>query len=521
MKKPFYTCLCALALLWSTACEDPYKGVSFTLAEEQPIGLWLADQAEFSLWVEMLQKADIFNAINLGVTEYTCFVADNSAVKAWLSQKGYAKVADIPQEEVDLLMRYHVIAGNVLKASDMLLKLPTPTVSGDYLTAGVDTQTEVRYIDNGSGKARSSIVTKDLEMSNGIIQQIDNLLQPIVETLWDLLSENPEGRYSIFAQAVAAAGYDSFLDRSTLTYEDYTYKDNKTVFAVPDSIYHLHGIESFADLCSRFDGDPAQEDSPFHQYVLYHFMHNLNSYAELTTFHEDGKSMILYTLSSRKGLSILDSANVVWLNPHEECFNIMEGHRDIPAQNGYLHEVNGLMVLPSRMAHYTVVWEPTEAPEFRRIPFYRSQKTTSAAPEKYELDPEEPIANIHWYSVPRTAGKVWYNSQNIEDRFWNHDALFWSLGSIGSMELTLPVLPMGKYRMYCIKINDNANGGKFHVYWDTEQMMSDANFKNADARATWGGVRNLLAEERHVLRFVCGSLAGWGGIDRLIFLPQE
>lgn len=505
-----------------TSCEDPFKDEPFKAFEEQTIGVYLQEQPQYALWVTMLDRANLLNAINLGSATYTCFVADNEAVEAYMTEQGTTFNEFIEDTEaLEYLMRYHILVGDAINASDMLLKLPIKTASGDYLTAGVDPATEVRYIDNGEGKPRSNIVRKDAVMSNGVVQEVDCLLHPFTESIWDVISG--EERYSIFADAIKAVDFVDWLSRTEVRYEetDATYRENKTLFAVPDSIYAIHGVTSLADLQGLIGGDPADENSDFYQYMLYHVMDDLNSYAELTDFPYDGNSMILYTASERRGLSILDSVNTIWFNPQEPAkrFNIIEGRRDIPTKNGYIHEINNLGEVPAAMAHYYVIWELTSDKAYRKIPFYRSEKSTGATAETYVLEKGE-IPGLSWSATPANKGRVWYHSENVGDRYWNDDALYWDLGVSGELVLTTPVLPKGKYLLKSEKLNDNTTGGKYNMSLDrVTNLHTDVNFKGGATFATHGSAQTFGSEETHVIRYTTGSLQGYGGVDRIVFEP--
>ena len=135
------------------SCNDPFKDQVFRAYDEKPVGEWLSGQPEFSMWVEMLRKVDLYNAMNLGASRFTCFVADNDAVRTYLREKtDYESIAEMPDDEVDFLLRYHIINGAKMASANLMLKLSLPTLTGDYLTAGVDVVTQQRYIDNGEGK---------------------------------------------------------------------------------------------------------------------------------------------------------------------------------------------------------------------------------------------------------------------------------------------------------------------------------------------------------------------------------
>ena len=247
-------------LLLLGSCDDPYKDQVFRAYDEQPVGEWLADQPEFSMWVAMLRKVNLYNAMNLGSGQFTCFVADNAAVETYLREKtSYGSVEEMPADEIDFLLRYHIISGAKMASANLMLKLSLPTLTGDYLTAGINIDTQRRYIDNGEGKEPSFLVRKDINLSNGVIHTLDKLLEPLTQSVWDIISGNSS--YSIFAGAVEACGLDGWLDNTYRTIAETTIRENKTVLVVSDEVFRSRGINSLDELKAWFGGgDPADKD---------------------------------------------------------------------------------------------------------------------------------------------------------------------------------------------------------------------------------------------------------------------
>ena len=237
--------------------------------------------------------------------------------------------------------------------------------------------------------------------------------------------------------------------------------------------------------------------------------------------------MIKYTWSDRKGFSILDAEGEVTINGHEngKGFHIVDGFRDIPARNGYIHEIDNVGYLPVNMAHYIVVWEPTDKIEFSTIPFYRSEKTSTSPTQTYDIiENELEVSGIRWQSIPEAKAKVWYHSQYLGGgRYKYHDALYWNMGTIGWLEMDIPVLPVGKYKLCCEKLNNGSVGGKATGLIDTFDLRAGAaeiNFANGSTYATWETF-NFPREETHTIRFNVASAAGDFGVDRFEFIPVD
>lgn len=522
MNRKIIYLLSAACIMAASGCGDPFKDTMFKAYEEESIATTLASDREYSLWVEMLKEVNMFNALNLGITEYTCFAVKNDSLTAYMDSKGWKNVSDIPYDELDYFVRYHIIAGKKYDNSDLLLKLGTRTVSGDWLTAGLDLETELRYIDNGDGVRRSYIIDKDIVATNGVIHGLDYPLMPITESVWNIIDRN--GEYSIFADALEAAGLSEWLDNTYVEFEGQKVRENKTVFVVPDQVFKARGINSVEDLKARFSTeDPSNKNSALYQYLEYHLFDKLVGYSELTTFPEGYKSMIYYGLSAKKGFSILDSGGKIIFNPDagEDSFHISDTRRDIPAKNGYIHEIDNLGVLPQTMSHYVVVYEPTDKFEFNGISFYRSDMSSSSSVNRYYLtDSEIQFPGIRWESIPESKAKVWYHSENVS-RYLNHDAIHWDLGTIGWIEFDIPVIPLGKYRISAEKYNTSSDGGKYNALFDN-LALADAvvNFATGSTHGLWRTF-TIATEESHTIRFSVADQAGTCGIDRFVFTPID
>lgn len=511
-------------LLLLGSCDDPFQDQVFRAYDEQPVGEWLAAQPEYSTWVAMLEKTNLYNALNLGASQLTCFVADNAAMETYLRENtSYGSIDQMPVDEIDFLLRYHIIHGAKIASSNLMLKLSLPALTGDYLTGGIDLETQQRYIDNGEEKEPSYLVEKDIDLSNGVIHKLDKPLEPLTQSVWDIIAGNPS--YSIFAGAVEACGLAAWLDNTYRTIAQTTIRENKTVLVVSDEVFRSRGINTLEELKSYLgSGDPADKNSDLYQFMIYHMMDKLNGYAELTTFPADYKSMTIYSCSEVKGISVLDTGGAIEFNPQagDESFRIVEDRRDIPAKNGYVHEIDNLGVLPQAMAPYVVVWEPTDKFEFQAVPFYRSEKSAGSEVQRYSLvENGLQVPGIRWESIPETKADVWYHSEYVDTgRYLYSDALYWNMGEIGWLEVDIPVLPAATYSFTIEKSNDADYGGKCNVLWDDVAMGNDRNFVNGDALGTWGN-RTLTSEETHTVRFTVGSTGGICGFDRIIFVPVE
>lgn len=547
-------------LLGFSSCDEPFEGV-FVASDEVSAANWLLERPEYSDWVEILRRVDSYNAYNTSASKNTFFVANNEALQRFAEERAaelgadYTSIFDLPEDDLRKLVEYNSIPDYAVLSKNMYGNVSRKTTSGDYITAGYNVDRNLRYINNGDGFEDSFLIDADIEVINGLIHVVDRPLRPIFETVWDIIMSNPE-EYTIFIDAVKAAGdsLKNFLQREEATVywgpegskRYYTYRDYKTVFVVPNSEYQAFGIYDFNQLMSEYfpnDIDnPSNPNGDFFHYMFYHIMHKRMSYADLTTFprtpRDEGTSytthMTLYPMSNKKGISVRDQGDIIF-NQQDMPFTINPTRRDIPGNNGYVHEIVGsIMAIPERMARYAVEIEFTDKIEFSAIDFYQSDKPQGQTADTWRIYPDD-IPGISWIAVPMNEARVWYSNEYMaagkagnhnsgipkgDNRYKNHDAIYWDLGATGSITFRLPPTPRGQnYRIYVVKSNDQYKGGKYAVRWGTQDMGNDRNFMGGDETAEWG-TKNPSLEEETNFRLRLSQVTGEAGIDRIILMPE-
>ncbi len=569
-------------------CEDPYKGDRFKAYTDTTVSQWLTTKPEYSTWVELLKKTDLFNTLNLSTVNYTCFVADNASVDyyrehhtsfasvdEWLAAlsdtagNGEQQVANRQKlDEAKYLMRYHVLPGGKLSNANLMMKLAIPTATGDFLTANIDFSRNMRYIDNGDGKERSYVVAKDSLRTNGYVHKLDKMLQPMLQSIWDIISV-PDSPYRILSDAIAACGLDTWLDN--IYVEDVfgeKVRDYKTLFAVPDAVFRANEINDKDELLNQLGGgDPKDVNSSFYKFVAYHIMDRMAGYSDLTQFPigpTGPAAKVVSTTVARLSDVIIHTGfgydeefhqwNHVCLAVTDQgttraVFNRIDGHpeysfridevrKDLPAQNGYIHEIDGLMKPPyGLMPPYTVIFEPTDMIDFRTIPFYRSEKIAESVPERLdigELVTEGKFRGIRWNTLG--TGSIYYNNilpeavSECKYDYFNYDMLCWQMDN-GWIELDIPMIPAKQYYLYCYKENAGAGtGGKCNVFIDgVAETNSERDFAGTETKAPyfkendWASgtaVVTFSSESPHTVRFTVGSIGGVYQLDRLVFYPK-
>ena len=383
MKKILLLSGLLLLSLWMVSCKDSLEDSTFATATEQPVGIYLDGQPEYSEWVKLLRRTNLFNALNISATKFTCFVADNEAIQAYLQAKGYATVDDIPLADAISLVRYHIIPGNADAHSSFSGQILDTTASGDYLT--------VKYRDGGINAMyvndASLIIRKDIQALNGYIHKIDKLLDPITESVWDLIAQQSD-RYSIFQEALQLCGLEEWLKVRNKTVNEISIRDYKTIFIVSNETFQAAGINSLEDLKNRFPSqDYTSEDSDLRQFIMYHIINSYSDFAQLAEFDKDAtvKTKNYETLATNQLLSVEDLNKKLVINRY--------------------------------------AWEFTDIEDCRILAEYRKPVADQT---KYSIDRENAV-DIEWFTVPDKPNAVQYNRRT---GWTNNDLLWVSLGNV-------------------------------------------------------------------------------------------
>jgi len=158
-----------------------------------------------------------------------------------------------------VLTRYHTLNKKVHTDEFPDGALVDTTLTGDRLVASFSAIGDNQLIKINN---IAPIIKPNLNMTNGYIHVISEVLQPVDISGYDWLQQQTD--YSILAQAMKLSGI-----QKKLTW------DKHTLFAEPDSIYHRYGINNVQDLISRIatPGVPlTTKTNSFYQFTSYHIL---------------------------------------------------------------------------------------------------------------------------------------------------------------------------------------------------------------------------------------------------------
>ena len=172
-----------------------------TPVKDMTIAQYASSDANFSTLVQALAKANLVNVLN-GDGNFTVFAPTNEAFSNLFTKLGVTGIADLSAETLTPILLYHVLGEE--KKSTMLSE-------GYYntLSPAQGSFASMRISLNGGVKINkeTTVVTADVDVKNGVIHAIDNVLLP--PTVVDQAISNDS--FSILVQAVVKAGLASTL----------------------------------------------------------------------------------------------------------------------------------------------------------------------------------------------------------------------------------------------------------------------------------------------------------------------
>lgn len=136
-------------------------------ANDQSIVDIAVSNDDFSILVSALQEAELVGALQ-GEGPFTVFAPTNAAFADLLEALGIEAGDLLGHPQLAEVLLYHVVSGQVM-SSDLSDGMEAPTLQGESLTVDLSMGVKIN---------ESSVVTADIEASNGVIHVIDRVLVP-------------------------------------------------------------------------------------------------------------------------------------------------------------------------------------------------------------------------------------------------------------------------------------------------------------------------------------------------------
>ncbi|TKG96988.1 fasciclin domain-containing protein [Puteibacter caeruleilacunae] len=478
MKITVYNIL-LLILVILVSCEDKNVDGDFVTAEVFPFSMTLEKDTEhYGLWLEIIDKADMRASLN-SFGQFTFFVPNNEAVTAWL---GSNSIDNLTKEEAVTLVRNHMV-NEVIESVDYREGCVQDTnLIGDYLA--------VSFGDDGFNTIilnhHSTIVHKDIELLNGVMHEVDQVIAPHQETVYDYVVNTSQ--LSILKEALQQTG---LIDKLKVIEEvnkyDITRRKYNTVMAIADTTFNRLGIQSYDDLKAKYstESDVTDKNNGLNKWVRYHVLYGAYFTSSMLDYDEMADAVNLESYCLGEGIQITESRGRIRINYNEvvdgeevteEYTSILKEQRNIPMKNGCVQYVNTLLdITPLKPAW--VDFDPTNVNNTSVLPHWAANKAWVYSNWIYdEVEPGE-IEEWNWETFPEQTTMRYVICNGW---FYNNAAVWFDIGNNdgGYFEVESPLVAKGKYR---IKVYDRRwkGGGTFKIYIDGKYITTQNQYYGA------------------------------------------
>ncbi len=529
MKNKFILFYFLTTILLLVSCKDEEK-VLFTGDDYQNIMQYmLQEEDQYSSFISIVRAGkmeDMLSSYNSNIEgqDYTLFLPNNDAVNLFIENSTiYSSLEELLADSTYALelVKYHTLNTSVYTDEFPNGVMPTRTLSDDFLTIIFSNNDgEVNYRINN----QSSLIIKDIELSNGIIHTIDQMLEPIIYTAYEWVKINSTNGYGIFSQLLDSTGLKdtlNYYELDDIGRKEYT---EYTMFAETDELYLTNGISSFEDLATRIspsNQDYTSENNALNKYARYHILVNSYFLDEFESSSTSQETQVYETygdypisidldldLKVNVGTAVFDSnvSDYTTTNTNYLLFDNESSNK--LTKTGALHELNQMLYpfLPSKQ---TVT-----------LQFY-NDKSISAASE-YEGAVriiQEDLTAIELEGVDY----ITYSKESTDISGVSNSDYVYVYGNFKFTYHT-PRLLAGKYKIVLVMysgptsadfifyFNEKKTGSIFRLYSEIPSWLSGGR-----DRISLGEV-NVSGYESQELKFSAIS-PGELKIDRIIFEP--
>ena len=314
--------------------------VNIQAAENDIVDIASSD-TNFSTLVAALQEADLSGALQ-GDGPFTVFAPTNAAFEDLLNQLDISAEELLSHPDLADVLLYHVVSGKVM-SSDLSDGMTADTLQGEAITVNLSSGVKIND---------STVISPDIEATNGVIHVIDTVLVP-----------------------------DSFMLSSMTDSDDDTMTEDTMEEAKPSIVDIATGNSDFsmlvmllqkADLISTLQGEgPFTVFAPTNA-AFEDLLNNSNITADELMAQPELVKVLLHHVVSGKVMSsdLSDGLIATSLQEEDLTFDLSDGvmvnnarvtTADVEASNGVVHIVDTVLI-PDGFTLQMVDMEVNEVP---------------------------------------------------------------------------------------------------------------------------------------------------------------
>jgi len=392
MKNITLSLLLLSGILSSCMDNTPVNVSTFT---QEMMGQYLQDRgSEFSEFTRLMDTTEVLGLVN-AYGKYTLFAPNNTAMKAFYASKGRTSLKEFQLDTLKKIAYDHLIKGYIIKSNSFTDGLmPYLTMSDRFVATSSQVVNKVFYY---YINATSAVIAKDIEVSNGVIHEIDRVLTPSALTVSQSIGKDP--KFTIFNEALEKTGLvnqitairdDSYDPKnySSISVGDLQGSGSKdelpvsrkygfTALMESDATYkNLYGINNLEDLKAyaaahvynenKSDASVTDITDPrnsLNKFIAYHLIDKKLTYSKfidaydtdhmLKTFdmYEYIETMCPNTLMEVKKERSTGLTNIInKISETGEAVHIVTTNKDNDATNGVYHEIDKILIYDSKVA---------------------------------------------------------------------------------------------------------------------------------------------------------------------------
>lgn len=404
-----------------SACETEVKEWEATLNELVITEYVINNPELFSEFEGVLNVTGVGNILRVR-GPFTLMLPTNNAMQAYYSKMGVSSFDEIDIETLETLAYNHIFQGEISTGSIGQGALPYVNGLGDFVASdlpGVDIEINKTAI----------LVKRDVFVSNGYIHHIDQVLEPIVDDVFNTLKK--DGGYSIFTNGLERTGLNDTLTIIDFPYGNTTARNRYTILAVPDTLFAREGINNVDELIAKYSDsdDITSSANAFYRFMEYHC---ISGTFYFTDFKPGDKGEIYYLISYNNYLNIKVGKDYRVNDTDTSFTGFHYTQSNIPAKNGTIHTVN-TMLPEAESEPVEVTIQTTDFFDLQQGSYYLNHY------QRF-YDGENTFEKIKWDA----ESLLYYLKPDhnlMEDDCLNLDGHFW-------VQITTPKIRKGKYEFF-------------------------------------------------------------------------
>jgi uncharacterized surface protein with fasciclin (FAS1) repeats len=497
------------------SCDSDEIGDSYYTFTKETMGDYISNRPE--QYSEFSQILDLTGVMGLmkAYGKYTCFLPNNEAMINFYHSKGKNMLTDFEIDTLKKIVYDHIIKDFIISSEEFVYGfLPNLTMSDRYIKISFESESDnLIYKVNTTSK----ILTKDIEVHNGVIHTISEVLSPTENTIVEAIGS--EEKFSLFFEALLATDlYEQLNPIKDETYSPGSLAENEggstgigSIIHVPkerkygftaliesNTTFAAHGINNLDDMKAYasqvYDKIYPQDagitniknrKNSLNRFIAYHLINKklssklfIEKYDNTGQFYDSKgethsiKTQDMYeyvetmcpnTLLEVRTLRATNEYNVFNMISETGFAVRLTDDFDNDAINGVYHEIDNILTYSAdvdRMISSKRLRMDAASffPELTNNNIRMGHATPDYPSELWKF-PQGYIDRV------KTSSTTQFSYFNADDRFLDYQGDEVFLSGLYEFEITTPPVPAGTYEVR-FGYQPTGNRGAAQLYWD-------------------------------------------------------